>query len=286
MSKIIWDATGEHKYETGVSKGVLYLPDEGGAYTTGFGWNGLTKVTEKPTGAAPTPMYADNRKYLNLLSTEMWAGTLEAYTYPDQFGVCDGTAEPEAGVAIGQQPRTSFGFSYVTQIGNELVGSIAGTKTHLVYNALAAPSEKDYESISDTPSAISFSWELSTTAVDVPGYQPTSTITIDSTKVDPDALATLQAFLYGTDADSPTLPTPAAVLAIFAGTVTTVTPTAPTLATHALTIPTVTGVTYFIEGEPVTGVITITATVLVTATPNVGYQFPPLVVPEWEFVYV
>lgn len=286
MSKIVWDATGDHFFETGVSNGVLYIPDDTGAYVNGYGWNGLTKVTEKPTGASPTAMYADNRKYLNLLSTEMWAGTIEAYTYPDEFGQCDGVASPEAGLTIGQQPRKAFGFSWQTKVGNDSVGANLGIKIHLVYNALAAPSEKDYETVNDTPDAISFSWELSTTAIDVPGYEPTSTIVIDSTKVDPTAFASLQAFLYGTDADAPMLPTPAAVLALFADTITTVTPTTPTLASHVITIPSVTGVTYEIDGVPVTGTITITASVVVVAHPNDGYQFPPLIVPEWEFVYV
>lgn len=288
MTKIAWDLNGEREFETGVSKGVLYIPDDSGAYTTGFGWNGLTKVTEKPTGATPTPMWADNRKYLNLLSTELWEGSIDAYMYPDEFGQCDGTIEPEPGVAIGQQPRKSFGFSWTTQVGNDVDNTDHGYKIHMVYNALAAPSQKDFSTINDTPSAISFSWTISTTAVDVPGYKPTSTITIDSTKVDPTALATLEGFLYGTDGSAPSLPSPTAVLAIFSGTVTTVTPTIPTYngSTHVLTIPAVTGVNYLIEGVvQAAGALTITATTDVYAEPKDGYNFPALFVPEWEYVY-
>jgi hypothetical protein len=286
VPKLSWDNTGEHFFETGVSKGVLYLADDSGAYTTGVAWNGLTKVTEKPVGATPTPMYADNTKYLNLLSTEYFEAEIDAYTYPVEFEACDGTVSPEPGVGIGQQPREQFGLSYRTQLGNEVVGSDLGYKVHLVYNALAAPSQKDFSTINDTPTAVAFAWSITTTPLTVSGYKPTATLTIESTKVDPTALASLEAFLYGTSGSSASLPTPEAVLALFSGTVSTVTPTAPTLATHALTIPTVTGVTYYIDGAVVTGVITITATVDVYARPNDGYQFPPLVVPEWEFVYV
>lgn len=283
--KIIWDAPGDHGFETGVSKGVLYIPNGAGAYVNGYGWNGLTKVTEKPTGAAPTPFYANNKKYLNILSAEMWAGTIEALTYPSEFEQCDGVVSPEPGVYVGQQNRKTFGFSWVTQVGNDVDGSDHGRKIHMVYGCLAAPSEKDYESINETPAPLAFSWDVSTTAVELAGYKDLSTLVFDSTLVDPDALAALEAFLYGTDGDAPTLPSPAAVLALFADTVTSVTPTAPSMTSHVITIPTVTGVTYSIAGAPVVGTVTITETVVVDATPNNGYEFPDDFVPHWEFIY-
>lgn len=287
MSTLLWDQTGERRYETGVDRGVLYLPDTSGAYVNGFAWNGLTTVTESPSGAEANPQYADNIKYLNLLSAEQFGATVEAFTYPDAFAVCDGTATPEPGVAIGQQPRKPFGLSYRTRVGNDLNGTEYGYKLHLVYNALAAPAEKAYGTINDSPEAISFSWDLTTTPVDVPGYKPTANITIDSTKVSPTALATLQDFLWGTASSDPTLPTPAAVLAIFAGTVTPVTPAAPTYnsTTDVITIPSTTGVVYKINGVAVTGGVNITGDTVVNAYPTEGYKFPAVVQDEWFFAF-
>jgi hypothetical protein len=287
VSKITWDNTGERRYETGVDRGVLYLPNTVGVYDTGVGWNGLTKVTEKPTGATPTPLYADNIKYLNLISTEYFEADVSAYTYPEEFAQCDGSAEPEVGVAIGQQPRKSFGLCYRTKVGNDLEGTELGYKLHMVYGAYAAPSQKDFATINDSPTAIEFSWSVTTTPVNVTGYKPTATLTIDSTKVDAGALATLEGFLYGTTGTDPSLPTPDAVLAIFAGTVTVATPVAPTYTagTHTINIPTVTGITYYIHDLPVTGGVVISADTVVTAAPNTGYKFPDVSVDEWLMPY-
>jgi hypothetical protein len=285
VSKLLWDQSGERRYETGVDRGVLYLPDNSGAYTTGFAWNGLTTVTESPSGAEANPQYADNIKYLNLLSAEQFGCTVEAFTYPDAFAQCDGTASPEPGVAIGQQPRKPFGLSYRTRVGNDLTGVEYGYKLHLVYGALAAPAEKAYGTINDSPEAITFSWDVTTTPVDVPGYKPTANITIDSTKVSSTALATLEDFLYGTVSSDPSLPTPEAVLAIFAGTLTQVTPTAPTYnsTTDVITIVATTGVIYKIDGKVVTGGVNITGDTIVNAYPAPGYKFPTVVQDEWFF---
>lgn len=283
MTQLTWDNTGQRTYETGISKGVLYLPDVNGNYTQGYAWNGLTKVTEKPSGATATAQYADNQMYLNLVSTERFDADLEAFTYPDAWGVCDGSVSPEPGVSIGQQPRQTFGLSYRTEIGNDLSGTQYGYKLHLVYNGLAAPSQRDYASINDNPSPIAFTWTVSTTPIQIPGYKNASTLTIDSTKVQPAALANLESFLYGTAGTEASLPTPQAVLALFAGTVQQVTPIAPTYtqSTHTIAIPNVTGITYEINAEPVTGNIVITGDTVVTAMPNTGYMFPPVSVDEW-----
>jgi hypothetical protein len=287
MSKITWDDTGTRRYETGVSNGVLYLQDGSGAYSTGVGWNGLTKVTEKPTGASASPQYADNIKYLNLLSAEQFECTVEAFTYPDEFGQCDGTASPEAGVFIGQQTRKTFGLSYKTLVGDDVNATDAGFKLHLVYGCLAAPSEKDYETVNDSPTAISFSWDVTTTPVNVTGFKPTATLEFDSTKVDAGALATLMDFLYGTTGTDPSLPMPDAVLAIFSGTVTVATPTEPTYdsGTHTITIPTVTGLTYYINSLPVTGTKVIAADTVVTVRPNSGYKLPDVSVDRWFYSF-
>lgn len=200
MSKLVWDAAGERLYETGVKNGVLYpLNKTTKAYDKGVAWNGLTAVTESPSGAEATALYADDIKYLNLMSNEEFGATIEAYTYPDEFAECDGSAELAAGVKIGQQPRNTFGFSYKTTVGNDTDGSDFGYKLHLVYGCLAAPSEKAYATINDSPEAITFSWEVTTTPVNVTGFKPTAHIEIDSTKVDAAKLAALEAILYGTD---------------------------------------------------------------------------------------
>ena len=201
MSKLVWDQTGERLYETGVKQGVLYPQAAGGTYPKGVAWNGLTNVTESPSGAEATPLYADDIKYLNLISTEELGGTIEAYTYPDEFAECDGSASLTEGVYIGQQPRKTFGFCYRTTLGNDVSNNNYGYKLHLVYGALASPSEKAYATINDSPEAITFSWEFSTTPVNVTGFKPTASITIDSTKVNAEKLAALEAILYG-DADN------------------------------------------------------------------------------------
>ena len=207
MSKIVWDQTGERLYETGVNHGVLYIPTSG-AYSKGVAWNGLTAVTESPSGAEATALYADDIKYLNLMSTEEFACTIEAYTYPDEFAECDGSASLVAGVNIGQQPRKTFGLCYRTTIGNDTESNAHGYKLHMVYGCLAAPSEKAYATINDSPEAITFSWEVSTTPVNVTGHKPTALLTIDSTKADPTKLAALEDILYGKDQVEPRLPLP------------------------------------------------------------------------------
>ena len=217
MVALVWDQIGERLYETGVDHGVLYIPDAAGIYAEGYAWNGLTTVTESPSGAESTPLYADNIKYLNLISAEEFGATIEAFTYPPEFAQCDGSALPSVGVAVGQQSRTTFGLSYRTRVGNDLLGSDLGYKLHLVYGCSAAPTEKAYATINDTPEAITFSWEVTTTPAAVSGLKPTSVITIDSTQVDPIDLAALESVLYGDDLVEAKLPTPDEVLAMFAG---------------------------------------------------------------------
>ena len=210
MAKIEWDKTGERLYETGVKNGVLYV-QEGGVYPKGVAWNGLTAVTESPSGAEATPLYADDIKYLNLLSAEEFGATIEAYTYPDEFAECDGSAALADGVMIGQQPRKTFGLCYRTTIGNDTNGNDYGYKLHIIYGALAAPSEKAYATINDSPEAITFSWEVTTTPVNVTGAKPTASITIDSTKATPEKLAALEDILYGKNGEpgnEPRLPLP------------------------------------------------------------------------------
>lgn len=216
MPKITWDDTGKRLYETGVDRGVLYPIQEGGQYTKGVPWNGLTAVTESPSGAESTAIYADNIKYLNLQSAEEFGATIEAYTYPDEFAECDGSAPIAAnvtGVIVGQQSRKMFGLSYRTLIGNDVDGGAHGYKLHLIYGCLASPSEKAYSTVNDSPEAITFSWEVSTTPVNVPGLKPTASITIDSTKADPTKLEALEKILYGDEMAEPKLPLPEEVIA-------------------------------------------------------------------------
>lgn len=207
MSTLVWDKTGERYYETGVSKGVLYPIQTGGVYSKGVAWNGLISISENPSGAEASPLYADNIKYLNLVSAEEFGATIEAYTYPDEFAECDGSAALATGVMVGQQNRKTFGLCYRTVIGNDLSAD-HGYKLHLIYGALAAPSEKAYSTINDSPEAITFSWELTTTPVEVAGMKPTACLTIDSTKADPTKLAALEAILYGAESAEARLPLP------------------------------------------------------------------------------
>ena len=218
MSKLVWDNAGERLYETGVQKGVLYVQGEGGTYPKGVAWNGLSSVSESPSGAEATAIYADDIKYLNLMSAEEYGATIEAYMYPDEFAECDGSVAVVAGVYIGQQNRKAFGFCYRSTIGNDVKGNDYGYKLHLVWNALAAPSEKTYSSINDSPEVDPMSWEISTTPVPVTGHKPTASMTIDSTKVDATKLAALEAILYGADETDARLPLPDEVISILKGT--------------------------------------------------------------------
>lgn len=217
MPAITWDQTGERFYETGVDHGVLYIPNTTGAYEGGVAWNGLTAITESPSGAEPNPQYADNIKYLNLISIEEFGATVEAFTYPVEFEQCDGTAEIAPGVTIGQQGRKSFGLSYRTLIGNDTEATDHGYKIHLIYGAMAAPSEKSRSTINDSPEAMTFSWELTTTPVDVPGKKPTASLTVDSTRVTEGQMATIEDILYGSDTIEPRMPLPTEVIEILGG---------------------------------------------------------------------
>ena len=216
MAALTWDETGKRYYETGVRKGVLYVQDNKGTYPKGVAWNGLTAVTESPSGADSNPLYADDIKYLDLRSAEEFGATVEAYTYPDEFAECDGTAELAEGVTIGQQARKSFGLCYRTVLGNDISNDAYGYKLHLIYGATAAPSEKGYQTVNDSPEAITFSWELTTTPVNVTGMKPTALITIDSTKADATKLAALEAILYGSGDNEPRLPLPDEVKTLMA----------------------------------------------------------------------
>lgn len=208
MPKLTWDGTGERLFETGVKQGVLYPIQPDGKYTKGVAWNGLITVTESPSGAESTPLYADDIKYVNLVSNEEFGATVEAYTYPDEFAECDGSGTLAEGVTVGQQKRKVFGLCYKTTIGNDVDGNDHGYKLHLVYGCLAAPSEKAYSTINDSPDAITFSWEVTTTPVNVTGFKPTSQITIDSTKVDKAKLTAIEDLLYGTTEKEASLPLP------------------------------------------------------------------------------
>lgn len=226
--KLVWDKTGEHYYETGVKNGVLYPMSASGTYPKGVAWNGLTAITESPSGAEATALYADDIKYLNLMSNEEFGATVEAYTYPDEFAECDGSASLTDGVYIGQQARKTFGLCYRTTLGNDSKGNDYGYKLHIIYGAMASPSEKAYSTINDSPDAITFSWELSTTPVAVANFKPTASLTIDSTKVDPQKLAELEEILYGKDgtgedhstgAVDPRLPLPDEIATLMKGSI-------------------------------------------------------------------
>lgn len=212
MSKLVWDATGSREYETGVKNGVLYVQNGSGTYEKGVAWNGLISVTESPSGAEATPLYADDIKYLELFSTEEFGATIECYTYPEEFEACDGSAEIATGVVIGQQNRTSFGLCYRTTLGNDVKGNEYGYKLHLIYGCKAAPSEKAYSTINDSPEAITFSYEVTTTPVQVTGHKPTASLVIDSTKIEPSKLAQIEAKLYGDASNEASLPTPDKIL--------------------------------------------------------------------------
>ena len=289
MAVLTWDNVGERLFETGVDRGVLYIPTNG-VYDTGYAWNGLTAVTESPSGAEATAQYADNIKYLNLISAEDFGGTIEAFTYPTAFAQCDGTAYPQTGVSVGQQARKSFGFSFRTRLGNDTNGSDNGYKIHLVYGALAAPSEKAYNTINDSPEAMTFSWEFTTTPVPVSGLKPTAIMTIDSTKVGAAALTSLEYALYATAGTNARLPLPDEVISFFAGALIKVTPAAPTFvaAGGTITIVATTGVTYrrADTNAIVTGTVvipTVGQSLVIRAFPNQGYEWDANVDDDWSF---
>lgn len=285
--RVTWDEVGEKLYETGVDHGVLYVPGAGGVYDDGVPWNGLTQVTESPSGAEPNAQYADNIKYLNLRSAEEFGATIEAYMYPPEFQEFDGLVVPVPGLAVGQQTRRPFGLSYRSILGNDQEGNDFAYKLHLVYGCSVNPSEKAYASVNDSPEAITFSWELTTVPVAVVGYEmkPTSILTITSNEMDPTALAALEDLLYGTAGTNPSLPLPGAVIAMFEGTITEVETTAPTYsaATDIITIPAVTGVQYLVNGEvvPAGPYGPITEDTVVTARPAPGYSFTETSDEDW-----
>lgn len=216
MAKIVWDETGKKFFETGVEKGVLYVRDNAGAYPLGVAWNGLISVSESPSGGEPEAVYADNIKYANVLSTEEFGASIEAYTYPDEFAVCDGSAEVATGVLAAQQGRSAFGLAYTTKVGNDVDGQDHGYKLHLIYGALAAPSEKSYQTMNESPDLVTFSWDLSTTPVAVTGFKPTANLTLDSRKVEQTKLDALELILFGDVATEARLPLPDEVLSILA----------------------------------------------------------------------
>lgn len=287
MPQITWDADGERLYETGVDRGVLFVQNEAGAYGTGVAWNGLTAVTQSPSGAEPTPIYADNIQYLNLISNEIFAATIEAYTYPVEFYPCDGAASPAPGLTVGQQTRRGFAFSYRTLVGNDLVGTDFGYKIHIVYGAKASPSERAAATVNETPEAATLSWEVSTTPVPIPGFKPSAILTIDSTTTSAAAMKEIEDALYGTASTEPRLLMPQEAIDIINGVATTVTPVAPTFALYNLdatiTIPVVTGVNYAVDGVPATGTVVITDVAVVTATAATGYTIASGATTTWTF---
>lgn len=213
---LVWDKTGDRYYETGVKNCALYPQDTSGTYPKGVAWNGITAFTESPSGAEQTPLYADDIKYLNLMSAEEFGGTIEAYTYPEEFAECDGSAELVKGAYIGQQSRKTFGLVYKTTLGNDVDGNDKGYKLHLVYGCQASPSEKEYATINDSPEAITFSWEVTTTPVNVTNHKPTATVTIDSTKADPTKLKALETILFGSESADARLPLPDEIATLLA----------------------------------------------------------------------
>lgn len=212
--KLVWDNVGERFYETGVKNCALYLQNTDGSYPKGVAWNGISAINESPSGAESSPIYADDTKYLNLISNEELSASIEAYTYPDEFAECDGSAEIATGITIGQQPRKAFGLAYKTTLGNDIVGNEYGYKLHLLYGCKAAPSEKAYSTINDSPEAITFSWEISTTPINVKGFKPTSNLTIDSSKVAPEKLAALETVLFGSESTEARLPLPDEIITL------------------------------------------------------------------------
>jgi hypothetical protein len=304
MAALTWDDTGKRFYETGVDKGVLYIPDGAGVYANGVAWNGLTTVTESPSGAEGNAQYADNIKYLNLVSAEEFGATIEALTYPDEFAPFDGLDTPTPGVFVGQQTRKKFGLSYRTRLGNDLLSESYGYKLHLMYGCMAAPSEKAYSTINDSPSPIAFSWAITTTGQAYDTKKPTALITIDSTKVLAANLTALELLLYGTTGVSPVLPTPDAVVAAITSGLTSVAAINPPTyvsSSHVMTIVATTGVDYYITklvsatGAVVTAktkavagaqvALTTGQEWIINAVPQSGYVFADGTIDEWQVLF-
>lgn len=292
MTKLLWDQTGEREFEVGVEKGVLYPIGNDGLYGVGVAWNGLTSVSEAPSGAEVTKKYADNINYLSLVSAEIFEATIKAFTHPDEWAECDGSATPVVGVSVGQQTRRPFGLAYKSLKGNDTLGQDFGYVLHLVYGGLASPSQRDYNTVNDTPDAIEFSWKLSTTPVAVPGLKPSAILKIDSTKVSAVDLANLEAMLYGQAGTDPILPSPADVIALFTTTATAVTATQPAFVptTGVITIPTITGVQYYrgdtnaalVNGSTVT-IATVGASLVIQAKAKTGFILSPTSDDDWTF---
>lgn len=293
MSRLEWDKIGERFYETGVSNGVLYPQDSQGGYSRGYAWNGLTAVTESPSGAESNKQYADNIPYLNLISQEELSGTIEAFQSPREFDQCDGSASPIPGLKVGQQTRKPFGLSYQTLVGNDTDGQDHGYIIHVVYGAQAAPSERAYATVNESPEAIQLSWEFSTTPVPISpelvvegrALRPTSTLSFNSLDFSAQKMQDLKDVLWGTPSTEASLPSPRQLIDMMGLTLTEVTPTDPTFddLTDTITIPSVTGVTYLNGGTAVTGDVVITGPTLITARPNPSYKFPAVVQTQWFF---
>lgn len=288
MAALVWDKVGERFFETGVDHGVLYIPNSQGEYINGVAWSGLVSVSESPSGAEPNAQYADNIKYLNLYSAEEFGATIEAFTYPDEFQQFDGLGVPAPGVTIGQQHRGMFGFSYRTRIGNDLEGDGLGYKLHLIYGCQASPSEKAYNTVNDSPEALTFSWEIATTPIEVDGYRPTSIVTIDSRQFSSGEMKDLTDALWGTVGTDPYLPLPDEVVVMLDSGLTEATPTMPVFnGTDTITIPSILGVQYYSNGVPVdAGALSIgeDERILVKARPKAGYKFPAVIDDDWLYV--
>lgn len=293
MTRLAWDKIGERYYETGVSNGVLYLPNAMGIYDRGYAWNGLTGVTASPSGAESTKQYADNIAYLNLTSAEEFGGTIEAFTSPVEFDQCDGSAQPVPGLSVGQQTRRSFGFSWQTLVGNDIEGQDHAYKIHVAYGAQAAPSEKAYATVNDSPEAITLSWTFTTTPAPISPpivvngreLKPTAYLSFDSRLFSAEKMQNLKDVLWGTASLEPRLPTPYELIQLMGLTVQQVTPTDPTFddVDDTITIPTVTGVVYTINGNVVEGDVGITQATAVYAQPAIGYKFADVTRTQWVF---
>lgn len=284
MTQLEWDKVGERFFRTGVSHGVLYIPNNKGLYLNGFAWNGLVSVTYSPSGAEANKQYADNIVYANIKSAEEVGGTIEAFTSPKEFAECDGTRMPVPGLYIGQQRRKSFGFSWQTLLGNDLEGTDYGYEINIVYGADANPSEIQDQTVNDSPEPATLSWEFTTTPVAVPGLKPTAKITIKSTDLDEAKLAELEAILYGTAGSNPRLPMPAELIELLTNGTTEVNPTKPVQTGNDVAIPNTTGVTYSANGEDLeVGTFTLTEDTIIAARPKQGYRFPAVVDTDWLY---